>query len=194
MSENTQIPVDIPVCKIDPVCEVDALIEKCDGLIDQPAVDASRHKFMESAIESYQQASVLLGYFSQLKDFDEELEKLNNKLTKHRTKILSSYIDILPQDYIKSLSVPSKQTKLFQKGIHKYHKVKNYILYDYRRKLYNELEYEDVRIDKIKMLVDTIVRLDKHYDIYEELIVDMQKKNKKFNNIMCKHMTEYIYI
>lgn len=179
---------------MDQICDIDALLEKCDKLIDKPAVDASRHKFMETAIDSYQQASTLLGFFSQLKDFNEELERLNDKLTKHRTKILSTYIDILPQEYIKSLSVPSKQTKLFQKGIHKYHKVKNYILYDYKRKLYKEFEYDNPRIDKIKILVDTIVRLDKYYDIYDELIVDLQKKSKQFDDIMHKHMSEYIYI
>ncbi len=174
--------------------EIDTLAEKCDNLINKSVVRQSRNNFMLSAILSYKQASILLGYFSKLKDFDLELERLNIKLTTHRTKILSLYIDILPANEIKSLTVPSKQTKMYQKGIHKYHKVRNYIMYSYRKKLYDELDYDTKCIEKIRMIVDTIVQLDKHYDIYEELIVELQKNNEPFKDIMQKHLSEYIYL
>lgn len=178
----------------DTAISVDILAEQCDHLIDKSVVNESRHKFMQTAVESYEQASILLGYFSKLKDFEEELARLDAKLTKHRINILSLYIDILPQDTIKSLSVPSKQTKLYQIGTRKYHKTKNYIVFDYRRKLYAELDYDIKRIDKIKLLVSAIVQLDKHYDIYDELIVALQKNSKPFQDIMCKHLSEYIYL
>ncbi len=186
--------MDISIAKLDDPIELDQLIQKCDNLLNNSKVIESRSKFMQDDINSYEQASILLGYFSQLKDFDHELQLLSEKLMKHRTKILSSYIDILPQECIKSLSIPSNKTKLYQKGIHKYFKVKNYILFDYKGKLYSELENDNKNLDKIKMLVATIVRLDKHYDIYEELIGTLQKNNKAFNDIMKRHMSEYIYI
>jgi hypothetical protein len=174
--------------------ELDNLLEKCDKLINYSEVAATRYKFMQESMKSYEQAASLLGYFSQLNQFEEELKRLNDKLTIHRKKILSSYIDILSQANIKLLSIPSNKTKLYQIGVHKYYKVKNFILYDYKRKLYHELEQENKHIEKIRMIVDTVVRLDKHYDIYEELIGDMRKKNKTFSEIMRKHMSEYIYI
>lgn len=186
--------MDNNIANLDDPIELDQLIEKCDTLLNTSKVSESRTKFMQDDINSYEQASVLLGYFSQLKDFDHELQVLSDKLIRHRTRILASYIDILPQECIKSLSIPSDKTKLYQKGIHKYFKVKNYILYDYKGKLYSELSHENKNIDRIKMLVATIVRLDKHYDIYEELIGMLQKNNKVFSDIMKKHMSEYIYI
>lgn len=182
------------IANLDDPIELDQLLEKCDTLLNNSKVNESRVKFMQNDINSYEQATILLGYFSQLKDFEEELRVLNEKLMNHRTRILSSYIDILSQEHIKSLSIPSKKTKLYQKGIHKYFKVKNFILYDYKGKLYSALEDEHKNIDRIKMLVSTIVRLDKHYDIYEELIGTLQKNNKVFSDIMKKYMSEYIYI
>lgn len=186
--------MDNNIANLDDPIELDQLLEKCDTLLNNSKVNESRAKFMQDDINSYEQASVLLGYFSQLKDFEYELQILSDKLIRHRTRILSSYIDILPQEYIKSLSIPSNKTKLYQKGIHKYFKVKNYIIYDYKGKLYSELSRENKNIDRIKILVATIVRLDKHYDIYEELIGNLQKNNKAFSDIMKKYMSEYIYI
>jgi hypothetical protein len=169
------------------------LTDICDNLVDLTQVQSSRINFMNNAIESYEHATVLLGYFSQLLDFDMELAQLNNKLTNHRKSILETYIDILPQETIKSLTIPSTQTKMYQKGIHKFHKVKNYITYHYKQKLYIELEIEPKRIDYIREIVSTISRLDKHYDIYQELIVYLQKKNNLFDQIMFKHLPEFIH-
>jgi hypothetical protein len=169
------------------------LLEQCNNLIDHTSVQAARFNFMTKAVESYEHATILLGYFSQLLDFQLELAQLSYKLTSHRKSILENYMDILPQETIKSLTIPSAQTKLYQKGIHKFHKVKNYIMYHYKQKLYTELELEPKRINHIREIVGTISRLDKHYDIYQELIVDLQKKNKSFDQIMFKHLSEFVH-
>lgn len=169
------------------------LLDLCNNLVDHTHVLATRINFMNKAIESYEHATVLLGYFSQLLEFELELAQLSYKLTDHRKSILETYMDILPQETIKSLTIPSAQTKLYQKGIHKFHKVKNYITYHYKQKLYMELEAEPQQINNIREIVCTISHLDKHYDIYQELIVDLQKKNKAFDQIMYKHLAEFIH-
>lgn len=169
------------------------LIDLCNNLVDQSHVLESRTNFMHKAIESYQHATVLLGYFSQLLDFGLEMVQLSQKLTSHRRSILETYIDILPQETIKLLTIPSAHTKLYQKGVHKFHKVKNYIVYHYKQKLYTELELETKRIDIIREIIGTISRLDKHYDIYQELIGDLQKKNKAFDQLMYKYMPEFVH-
>lgn len=174
--------------------EIFNMLNVCDNLIDKDSVIETRKSFMSKSIESYEQATMLLGYFSQLQDFKMELAQLNHKLTNHRKKILETYIDIMSQETIKSLTMPSNKNKLYQKGINKFYKVKNYILYHYKQKLYTELESEHKQINNIREIVYTITRLDKHYDIYNELITDLQKKNKTFDEIMRKHLTEFIYI
>lgn len=156
-------------------------------------VAKSRSKFMENAIDSYQQAVVLLGHLSQLKDFT-ELQGLIARLTEYRSNILVSYVDILPVNVIKILSISPQQTTMYRKGICRYYKTRNYIVYSYKQKLYDEMEHEAKSIDKIKSIVDTIVQLDGYYDIYDELIADLQKKNVLFASMMQKHMSEYIYL
>lgn len=177
-----------------PTTDLFSMLNVCDKLIDNDSVLESRKAFMAKSIDSYEQATVLLGYFSQLQDFKMELAQLNHKLTNHRKKILETYIDIMPQETIKSLTMPSNKNKLYQKGINKFYKVKNYILYHYKQKLYTELESEHKQINNIREIVYTITRLDKHYDIYPELITELQQKNKAFDEIMRKHLTEFIYI
>lgn len=177
-----------------PTTELFDVLNVCDNLIDKDSVLQNRKAFMQKSIDSYEQATVLLGYFSQLQDFKMELAQLNHKLTNHRKMILETYMDILPQDTIKSLTMPSNKNKLYKKGINKFYKVKNYILYHYKQKLYTELESDHKQINNIREIVYTITRLDKHYDIYHELISELQKKNQVFDEIMRKHLTEFIYI
>mgnify|MGYP003417860848 FL=1 len=177
-----------------PTTEIFNMFDACDNLIDNDSVLETRKAFMAKSIDSYEHATVLLGYFSQLQDFKMELAQLNYKLTNHRKKILETYIDLMSQETIKSLTMPSNKNRLYQKGINKFYKVKNYILYHYKQKLYTELESEHKQINNIREIVYTITRLDKHYDIYTELITDLQKKNKSFDEIMRKHLTEFIYI
>lgn len=189
---SSTVPSTVPFTV--PSTEIFNMLNVCDNLIDKDRVIETRKSFMLKSIESYEQATVLLGYFSQLQDFKMELAQLNYKLTNHRKKILETYIDIMSQETIKSLTMPSNKNKLYQKGINKFYKVKNYILYHYKQKLYTELESEHKQINNIREIVYTITRLDKHYDIYNELITELQKKNKSFDEIMRKHLTEFIYI
>ncbi len=176
------------------ILSMETVLKQCDQLLDQDSVRESRVKFMKKAVSVYRQAAMLLGYFSQLLDFSLELAQLQARMTAHRGKILDTYIDILHPDATKELSMPPVHTKAYQKGIHKFHRIKNYILFHYRQKLYTELESRPLRINSIRELVDTVTRLDKHYDIYEELIGDLQKKNKTFDRIMNRHLAEFIYI
>lgn len=186
--------MDISHISVNESIDRDDLINCCDKLIDHQAVHTSRINFMTNAIESYEHATVLLGYFSQLHDFKTEFDQLSTKLTNHRKTILETYIDILPQEMIKALSIPSSSTKLYQKGIHKFNNVKDYILYRYRQKLCEEMSISPKRINMIRDIVRAIVRLDKHYDIYHELISNLQKKNEEFDQLMYQHMAEFIYI
>lgn len=191
--DTTNEPENKPIEDTIGIPNIDDIFDQCNKLVDQNSLLESKIHFMNKSIESYEQATILLGYFSQLQDFKSELIDLNNKLTNHRKKILETYIDILPQEIIKSLSIPSINSKLYQKGIHKFYKAKNYIIYHYRQKLYTELESENKQINNIREIVHTIIRLDKHYDIYDELIVDLRQKNKIFDQIMNKHLTEFLY-
>jgi hypothetical protein len=186
--------MDLPPISASEIESTEDLLNQCDNLIDHKFVHESRLNFMTKAIDAYEHATTLLGYFSQLHDFRLELAQLSNKLMAHRKTILETYIDILPQETIKSLSIPSASTKLYQKGIHKFHRVKNYILYHYKQQLYTEMELTPKRIDIIRDIVCTIIRLDKHYDIYHELIVELQKKNEAFDQLMYQHLAEFIYI
>ncbi len=174
--------------------DLDLMLDKCQSLCDHSLIRESRIRFMQQAIDSFQHATVLLGYFSQLQNFTNEMCQLNQKLTKHRNQILNRYIDLLSQTTIKQLSIPSANTKSYQKGIYKFNRARNYILYHYNQKLYRELEVEPYQINAIRKIVNTIVKLDKHYNIYEELIAQLQKKNKAFDKIMTNHLNEFIYI
>lgn len=168
-----------------------------DGLVDQDKIKQSKHRFMLDSYESYKRANSLLGYFSQLYDYQMEYDRLSQKVLQHRNDILSRYKDILTTDHpalFKQLLVTPQYTKWYAQGIHKYTRVKNYSTYYYRRKLYMCLENEHTDIVEIKKNIDAIIILDKYYGIYEETIEYVMMASSKFDHIMRKHFCDCIHI
>lgn len=168
-----------------------------DSLIDQNQLKQSKHRFLVESYESYKRANSLLGYFSELRDYTAEYDRLFVRVLEHRNSILCRYKDVLTSEYphmFKQLLVSPYFTKWYTQGIHKYKKVKNYSTYYYRRKLYVALEDDRVNVYEIKKIIDTIIALDKYYDIYEETIEYIMKTSSKFDKIMRKHFSDCIHI
>ena len=168
-----------------------------DLLIDQPAVEQTRRRHMNELIESYKKANVLLGYFSCLDDYVAEFSQLNRKVFKCRHDIVSRYKDILAADMsdeFKQLLIPSTKTEWYAQGICKYQKVKNYTLYHYRRKLYVLLEDEALDLVELKKIVETVIALDKYYNIYDDIITFFMQTSNRFKQAMARHFSEFIYL
>lgn len=169
----------------------------CDNLIDHNYVEKVRYQRMNESFEAYKQANMLLGYFSQLRDFTFEYECLTKKVIDHRREILIRYKDMLLGQYnsvFKQLLVSPIRTGWYIQGVNKYKKVKNYTTYYYRRKLYVALESDTTNMIEIKKIIETIVSLDKYYDIYDETINFFMIISDKFEQIMKKHFSEHIHL
>lgn len=168
-----------------------------DKLVDQEKVKESKHRFMLDAYESYKRANSLLGYFSQLRDYKKEYDRLLVKVNRHRSDILIRYQDVLTEDHhhiFKQMLVSPVFTKWYNQGINQYKKVKNYSLYYYRKKLFMALEEEHIDLAQLKKVIDTIIALDKYYDIYDETIEYMMQTSSKFDQIMRRHFSDCIHI
>lgn len=95
---------------------------------------------------------------------------------------------------IKYLVLPFENTNEYQKGQRKFFKVRNYLIYYYRNQLLNQMSISPKQINCIRNLVRKIDKLDIHYDIYSELIDNLQKNNPEFQQIMDKHLNEFIHL
>lgn len=169
----------------------------CDNLIDHSYVRQNRQQRMIQSYESYKKADMLLGYFSQLRDYASEYECLIKKVFLHRKQLMSRYKDLLTDEYndiFKKLLISPTKTEWYIHGINKYKKVKNYSTYYYRRNLYIALENETIDIVELKKLIETIVYLDKYYDIYEETINFFMLTSDRFEQLMRMHFTDYIHL
>lgn len=168
-----------------------------DTLVDHEKIRESKHRFMMDSFENYKRANSLLGYFSELRDYQDEYDRLSLKVNKYRSELLLRYQDILTSrhpDIFKQILVSPTYTKWYSQGISKYKKVRNYSMYYYRRKIYIALEEDHLDITQIKKIVDTVIALDKYYDIYDETIEYIMKTSSKFDHIMRKYFSECIHI
>lgn len=168
-----------------------------DTLIDTDAVVASRTRFMREAYDTYKNANILLGYFSQLRDYKIEYDKLASKLVAYRKDLLVRYGDLLVDQHahmFKELLISVTNTDWFLQGTHKFAKVKDYSVYYYRRKLYLTLEEETIDLKQLKKYIDMIDILDRYYDIYDETIVHLMRTSSRFETTMRKHFSDYIHI
>lgn len=168
-----------------------------DNLIDQVQLRQAKYKFMLNSYETYKQANSLLGYFSQLRDYKAEYDKLSMKVSINRNDIVARYKDLLVEDHphlFKQLLVSPIHTKWYKDGINTYKKVRNYSIYYYRLKLYTLLEDDATNLSKIKKIIDTIIGLDKYYDLYEETAGYIMSTSGKFDKIMKKHFSDCIYL
>lgn len=169
----------------------------CDDLLDKNVVKENRYQYMIQSFDSYKKAIALLGYFSQLRDFHTEYEQLTTKIFSHRKELLFRYKDLLTEehnDIFKQLLISPTKTEFYTQGIHKYRKVKNYSTYYYRRKLYISMENETIDMVDMKRLIETIVSLDKYYDIYDETISFFMKTSDRFEQLMKKHFPDFIHL
>ncbi len=171
-----------------------------DILIDHDLISRFHRDDSNSMLESYEsykRANALLGYFSQLKDYNIEYDRLHGKVLEHRREILSKHKTVLTRehpDICKQLVVPPTSTTWYTQGIHKYKKVKNYSVYYYRRKIYIALEQESMDIHNIKRIVHAIQSLDKYYEIYDDTIAHFMRISDRFEQTMRKHFPDFIHL
>ncbi len=171
-----------------------------DTLVDQDLIReyySPEGGTLTESFESYKRANSLLGYFSQLRDYQIEYDRLQTKVLEHRREILSKYKHLLThehQDICKQLLIPPSSTPWYSQGIHKYKKVKNYSVYYYRRKLYIVLEQESINTKVLRKLIDTIISVDKYYEIYDDTIAHFMKISDRFEQIMRKHFSDSIHL
>lgn len=174
--------------------DIDDLLSKCDNLLDLQEIAHSREQFLLDTIKSYKKALYLFGFFSKLQNFSDEMIHLNNKLIAHKEDIINSYKDLISICMIKYLVLPFENTNEYRKGQRKFFEVRNYLIYYYRNQLLNQMSISPKQINCIRNLVRKIDKLDIHYDIYSELIDNLQKNNPEFQQIMDKHLNEFIHL
>lgn len=168
-----------------------------DNLLDVEVVAKNRHGLMMDSLESYTNAIVLLGYFSQFRDYRSDFDCLNQKVIEHRTNLVKRFQDILTVEatnIFKKVLVSPTKTSWFGQGIHKFKKVKNYSMYYYRRKMLVMMENESVNLSEMSKLIHGIVFLDGYYDIYDDTIAFFMKSNERFEKLMKKNFTEFIHL
>jgi hypothetical protein len=157
-----------------------------DTLIDIEAVRRNQERHMNDSFESYSRATILLGYFSQLRDYNSEYGHLMESVLHHRKEFIDQYKQQM-------LVAPDK-TEWYTQGINKYKKVQNYTMYYYRRQLYIRLEEATINIKTLKRIIDTVITLDKYYDIYDETIGFFMRTSAKFEDIMRQQFSDRIHL
>lgn len=160
-----------------------------DTLIDQQAVLQKRYKIHFS---KYQSTVKLLGYLSKMKNYEKEYIRVKDKLFIMRKEILVEFTNIITDDDKKYLLINPCLCKEFKQGINSFEQLKNYMIYNYRRKLYLTLDADNT-INKIKEVLDEIVKQDNYFDIYNETIGSLLETNVSFMNLMKKKFSDYIY-
>lgn len=168
-----------------------------DTLINPVVVHQTRIKQLHSSMESYKKANVLLGYFSQLRDYAIEYESLTTKLMLHRKEILSRYKDILVTSHnniYKKLLIPPLNNDWYTHGIQKYKKVKSYSIFYYRQKISDAIQMNDTNDATLRRIIDTIITLDRYYDIYDDTIGFYMDTNIKFDQIMKQTFPDRIHL
>ena len=182
----------------------DSINDTCDNLIDQEAIReyhkkelAIKHKAMMDLYESYKRANEVLGYFSKLSDYTPKYEKFTTTVFSIRTELLTKYKDYLVVKHttiFKQLLVSPTNTEWYRQGINKYIKIKNYSTFYYRRKIYVALESETIDVRGMRKIIEIVVYLDKYYDIYEDTIKYFMQTSDRFENLMRKNFSDYIYL
>lgn len=169
----------------------------CDRLVDQNAVREYKYKQLIQLFETYKHSTVMLGYFSQLRDYKTEHETLTGKVLKRRKELLlrcKEYLTCGNTTIFKQLLISPTNTEWYLQGINKYKKVKNCSTFHYRRKLYIALESEVIDLTNMKRLLEIVVAIDKFYDIYEDVINFFMRTSDRFEQLMRKHFTDYIQL
>lgn len=170
---------------------MDRIHTLCDQLIDHHDVLQKRKSFLKEYVGGYKQACYLLGFFAQLRNFEDQKIELQQQLASYRISIMNMYIDIIDDALLKVLLKPPNATPAYQKGLEKFLDFKQQLVFYYKSRLSTELSKPSVHINKIRKIVLMVSNLSKYYSIYQEIVLDFQKKDANFNEIMQRHLNEF---
>jgi len=152
-----------------------------DTLVDHNAVRKMRIEHMHSSMDTYDKANILLGYFSQLHEYSAEFESLTGKIMIYRGELLQTYKEVLHdhQDIYKILLMPPMMTKSYADGVKKFKSIKKYSIYFYKKRVGKLL---NAPLDNTTMgeLINTILGLDRYYEIYDETLGAALKNKPQF--------------
>ncbi len=166
-----------------------------DVLIDFQTVDATRKQQMQDAIRTYKKATTFLGYCSRLKAYSTEFETLTSKLMLYRADILMRYKDeLIVRDIklLKALLIPPMKTFWYTRGVLQYKNIRKYCIEHYGQKLQLIVDCNDQK--NIYRCVDTIIKIDKHYDIYADTVGRCAGSNKNFASLMNARYMSYVQL
>ena len=134
-------------------------------------------------VNAFAEATLLLGYLSRMKNQEYETRELTKKLNAHRQAILEEHSGELSIELTKQIVIPSPATELYRQGILKFERVRDYIIYRYRKKLYKLLSSnlsDSALVANIKEIINKVRELNLHYDCYCAIVDDLQKNNSRF--------------
>ncbi len=166
-----------------------------DILLDFEFVKNARRQQMNESINVYKGVNVFLGYCSQLKEYTIEFEALISKIMLYRKEIITRYKDILIETNVKmfkALLIPPLKTYWYTTGVRQYKKMRRYCIGHYRKKIQQALNSSDERA--VCDIIDTILIIDKHYDIYKKTIQHFINRSETFAGIMTAKYTSYIQL
>lgn len=159
-------------------------------------VDLAREEYKlsyERDLKAFNDATVLLGYLSRMGECKSEYDTLLCKLTEHRKSILEKHSEYMASDLRTQMVLPPVNTCMFDQGVIKFERIRDYIIYKYRKKIYkilsNDASDQSV-ISSIHKLLRKIEELDAHYDIKNAITSDLQKTNFKFAEAMKTFIIE----
>lgn len=171
---------------------MDSIFGICDSLIDTSHVKNENIKRMEEDICEYKAILELIGYYHL---HNESKEKLESKIIMLRIHILKTYDELLRNEYVNHLRLliaDIEKTVSFKKGKDRYHSIRNIIIYNFRKELYNACNSADY--NRLKKNIDNIVSMDPIYDLYYATISALMKEYHPFKKIMIENFIDKVWI
>ncbi len=166
-----------------------------DTLLDDAMVKSRQIRAMNDAIDVYKRAVMFLGYCSQLKEYSVVFENIFTKLMLYRGNIIRQHKFLLLEQNIKifkTLLIPPMKTHWYTKGIIQYHRITKHCIWAYRKKLQRAIDTQNEK--HICQIIDTIIMVDRHYDIYKDTIVYFAEKNETVASIIQAKYMSYIQL
>ncbi len=166
-----------------------------DTLLDDAMVKSRQIRAMNDAIDVYKRAVMFLGYCSQLKEYSVVFENIFTKLMLYRGNIIRQHKFLLLEQNVKifkTLLIPPMKTHWYTKGIIQYHRITKHCIWAYRKKLQRAIDTQNEK--HICQVIDTIIIVDKHYDIYNDTIVYFAEKNETVASIIQAKYLSYIQL
>jgi predicted DNA-binding protein YlxM (UPF0122 family) len=164
----------------------------CDNLIDTQHLENENIKRLEEYVCEYKSLLELIGYYHCNNDIKEKLEK---KIIILRIYIIKDYDNLLRTDYVYHLRLlisDIEKTASYKKGKHKYYSIRNLIIYNFKKELYDS--FNNQNHEDIKKNITNIIKYDGIYDIYHDTISLLMKQYEPFKKIMINDYIDYIWI